>query len=168
MFSTLSTRHQCVCVLLKDIRCHVWPYSSMLAYNQIRRQATHKMGCQPGDLPHVFVWVSMNYHTHFTTPSVYWRVHNVCPSQMTLWLELLGTLWSILLPSWFALWAFYKENNVEEKKKREKKEESDDHKSHMLAHRWFHWEIWTHTRLLHQCPPEVATRIKNLQGGKQL
>ena len=35
--------------LSKDIRCHVWPYFSKLAIHQIRHQATHKVGCQPGD-----------------------------------------------------------------------------------------------------------------------
>ena len=35
--------------LSKDIWCHVWPYFSKFANHQIRHQATHKVGCQPGD-----------------------------------------------------------------------------------------------------------------------
>ena len=35
--------------LSKDIRCHEWPYFSKLTNHQIRHQATHKVGCQPGN-----------------------------------------------------------------------------------------------------------------------
>ena len=36
--------------LSKDIRCHVSPYFLYTSANQqIRHQATHKVGCQPGD-----------------------------------------------------------------------------------------------------------------------
>ena len=35
--------------LSMDIQCHVWPYFSKLANHQIKHQATHKVGCQPGD-----------------------------------------------------------------------------------------------------------------------
>ena len=53
--------------LSKDIQCHVWPYFlEARANQQIRHQATHKVGCQPGDfaychfnLPPGFVWVYM-------------------------------------------------------------------------------------------------------------
>ena len=35
--------------LSKDIRCHVCDHTlSKLANHQIRQQATHKVGCQPG------------------------------------------------------------------------------------------------------------------------
>ena len=50
--------------LSKDIQCHVWPYS-VLCLQITRYQATHKVGCQPGDcrwplvLPRGFMWVSM-------------------------------------------------------------------------------------------------------------
>ena len=37
----------------QDIRCHVWPYFSYKLANQVRHQATLKVGCQPGDL-HMF------------------------------------------------------------------------------------------------------------------
>ena len=54
--------------LSKDIRCHVWPYFLYTSANQqIRHQATHKVGCQPGDfaydhfnIPPGFVWVYMS------------------------------------------------------------------------------------------------------------
>ena len=37
--------------LSKDIRCHVWPYFLWASANQqIRHEATHKVGSQPGDL----------------------------------------------------------------------------------------------------------------------
>ena len=42
--------------LSKDIRCHVWPYFFKTCKCQIRHQATHKMGCQPG----VCIW-SLQY-----------------------------------------------------------------------------------------------------------
>ena len=35
--------------LSKDIRCHERPYFSKIANHQLRHQATHKVGCQPGD-----------------------------------------------------------------------------------------------------------------------
>ena len=35
--------------LRKDVWCRVWPYFSKLANHQIRHQATHKVGCQPGE-----------------------------------------------------------------------------------------------------------------------
>ena len=53
----------CLCCLMtpdlrKDVRCHVWPciFFKTLANSQIRHQATHKMGCQPG----VCIW-SLQY-----------------------------------------------------------------------------------------------------------
>ena len=46
-----------------------------LPNQQIRHQATHKVGCQPEDfayghvnLPQGFVWVCMGQYTHFVTP----------------------------------------------------------------------------------------------------
>ena len=35
--------------LSKEIWCHVWNNFSKLVNHQTRHQATHKMGCQPGD-----------------------------------------------------------------------------------------------------------------------
>ena len=35
--------------LSNDIQCHVLPYFSKFANHQIKHQATHKVGCQPGD-----------------------------------------------------------------------------------------------------------------------
>ena len=34
---------------LSNIRCHERPYFLKLVNRQIRHQATHKVGCQPGD-----------------------------------------------------------------------------------------------------------------------
>ena len=33
----------------KDIRCHVWSYFSKLQITKSENQATHKVGCHPGD-----------------------------------------------------------------------------------------------------------------------
>ena len=55
--------------LSKDIQCHVWPYFSKLSNQQIRHQATHKVGCQASDCIwslysfswglYGYVWVNM-------------------------------------------------------------------------------------------------------------
>ena len=44
--------------LSEYIRCHVWPYFLELANHQIRHQATHKVGCQPGDCIWLFKFSS--------------------------------------------------------------------------------------------------------------
>ena len=45
---------------------------STFANYQIRHQATHKVGCEPGDgilnLPQGFVWACMGSHTHCIIP----------------------------------------------------------------------------------------------------
>ena len=75
-----NKNQSCLCCLMTlglnmDIQCYVWTILfPILANHQIRHQASHREGCQPGNcrwslyLPRGFVWVCMGWHTYFITP----------------------------------------------------------------------------------------------------